>query len=158
MDHSQTSPAAAPTTRLLWQANVSIGARQDLGMGPYGARGIIPILGGRFVGGAGFESLRGVILPGGADRQVLRADGAKELDALYEMQIDDGTILTIRNRVVIDEPTPGARYALSHVQVTAPKGPWSWLGRRMIVGTLESAQPSRAAVLIRAWLVEPGLA
>ncbi|MFQ1700238.1 DUF3237 family protein [Loktanella agnita] len=34
----------------------------------------------------------GTVLAGGANRQVLRPDGIKELDALYEMQTKDGTI------------------------------------------------------------------
>lgn len=151
-----TTARLAPTTRLLWTADVAIGERQDLGQGPLGARGIIPILGGRFEGAPGFEGFHGVVLPGGADRQLLRADGVKELDALYEMQVHDGTVLTIRNRVMIDETDPTARYALSRIQVIAPSGPWAWLSRRLIVGTLESARPLRAAVIIRGWLAEHG--
>jgi hypothetical protein len=82
---------------------------------------------------------------------LIRRDGAKELDALYEMQVDDGAVLTIRNRVIIDETGPGPRYALSRIEVAAPEGPWSWLSRRLIVGTLQSARPERAAVIIRGW-------
>jgi hypothetical protein len=47
----------------------------------------------------------GTVLAGGADRQLVRADGVKELSALYEMQAHDGAIITIHNWVTIDEST-----------------------------------------------------
>ena len=98
--------------------------------------------------------LRGRVLPGGADRQWLRSDGLKELDALYEMQTDDGAVLTVRNRVVIDETALPGRYARSSVRITAPDGPHAWLGRRVFVGTLESLKPAREAVRISVYLVD----
>ncbi len=146
-------PAVAPQARLLLEAAVTVAPRQDLGHAPTGERFIIPITGGCFWGGAGFEGLSGQVLPGGADRQLLRPDGIKELDALYEMQHDDGTVLTIHNRVTIDAPADGSRYAFSHVKVTAPEGPHAWLNRRVFVGTLHGLPPEQQAVLIRVWLL-----
>ncbi|MBY6048987.1 DUF3237 domain-containing protein [Vannielia litorea] len=137
--------------RLLWEALVDVEEMRSLGQGPTGERRIVPITGGEFRGGPGLEGFYGTVLAGGADRQLVRADGSKELDALYEMEVADGTLLTIRNRVIIDESLPGPRYALSRIEVRAPEGPWEWLGRRLIVGTLQSARPERAAVLIRGW-------
>jgi hypothetical protein len=67
------------------------------------------------------------------------------------MEVHDGTVLTIHNRVVIDETGPGPRYALSHIVVTAPKGRWDWLNRRIILGTLQPAMPEKQAVIIRGW-------
>jgi hypothetical protein len=141
--------------RPLWHAAVDIGPREPLGRSPLGERFIVPILGGRFWGAQGFETLTGRVLPGGADRQLQRADGVRQLQALYEMRCDDGTVLTILNQVTIDEPVPGQRYALSHLQVTAPEGPHSWLNRRLIVGTLQVLRPAREAVLIRTYVLEP---
>ncbi|PTX04968.1 DUF3237 domain-containing protein [Pararhodobacter aggregans] len=154
MDILDRLPAPVPQTRLLWEALVDLQDRTDLGIGPLGPRGIIPITGGRFRGAPGFEALSGTVLPGGADRQQVRPDGARELDALYEMQVADGAILTIRNRVIIDESVAGPRYAIGRVQVIAPEGRWGWLNRRVFVGTMASARPERAAVVIRVWLVE----
>lgn len=154
MDILDRLPAPAPQTRLLWEALVDLEEKADLGQGPLGPRAIIPIIGGRFRGGPGFDGLSGKVLPGGADRQQTRPDGARELDALYEMQVDDGAVLTIRNRVIIDESVEGPRYALGRVQVTAPEGRWDWLNRRVLLGTMASARPERAAVVIRVWLVE----
>ena len=142
--------------RPLWHAAVDIGPREPLGRSPLGERWIVPILGGRFWGAPGFETLRGTVLPGGADRQLQRADGVRQLQALYEMRCDDGAVLTILNQVTIDEPVHGQRYALSHLQVTAPEGPHGWLNRRLIVGTLQVLRPAREAVLIRSYVLEPG--
>jgi hypothetical protein len=147
----QTYPPQAPLSELAWEAVVQVAPRKDLGMSPAGERFIIPIVGGQFAGHIEGHSLRGCVLPGGADRQLLRPDGVKELDALYEMQHEDGTVLTIHNRVTIDAPTDGPRYAFSHVKVTAPEGPHAWLNRRVFVGTLHGLPPEQQAVLIRVW-------
>ena len=91
------------------------------------------------------------MLAGGADRQLIRTDGVRQLDALYDMQTHDGAILTVRNRVLIDQPAQGARYARSVIELSAPDGPYAWLNRLVIVGTLESMRPQRQAVRIRAY-------
>ena len=149
----QAHPLQTPSSVLAWEAVVQVSPRQDLGMSPAGERFIIPIVGGQFAGGIDGHVLRGRVLPGGADRQLLRPDGIKELDALYEMQHDDGTVLTIHNRVTIDAPADGSRYAFSHVKVTAPEGPHAWLNRRVFVGTLHGLPPEQQAVLIRVWML-----
>jgi len=149
----QTHPLQAPLIVLAWEAVVQVSPRQDLGMSPAGERYIIPIVGGQFAGDIDGHVLRGRVLPGGADRQLLRPDGIKELDALYEMQHDDGTVQTIHNRVTIDVPADGSRYAFSHVKVTAPEGPHAWLNRRVFVGTLHGLPPEQQAVLIRVWML-----
>lgn len=149
----QAHPMQAPLSVLAWEAVVQVSPRQDLGMSPAGERFIIPIVGGQFAGQIDGHVLHGRVLPGGADRQLLRPDGIKELDALYEMQHDDGTVLTIHNRVTIDAPAEGPRYAFSQVKVTAPAGPHAWLNRRVFVGTLHGLPPERQAVLIRVWML-----
>jgi hypothetical protein len=133
-----------PTLTRVWTAEVDIGDKQDLGGGPMGHRYLVPVLGGRFHG----PSLSGQVLAGGADRQWLRPDGIRELDALYEMQCEDGTVLTVRNRVMVDDARPVERYARSVVQVKVPDGPHSWLSRRVLVGTLHSMRPERQAVQV----------
>ncbi|WP_353474221.1 DUF3237 family protein [Salipiger sp. H15] len=137
--------------RMLWEAVIEIGPRIELGRGPHGNRRRIDILGGCVRGGVEVPGLRGRVLAGGSDRQLDRQDGARELDALYDIEIDDGTVLTLRNRVIIDERPERGRYAMSHIEVQAPEGPWSWLSRRIIVGTLQSQRPTLDAVVIRAF-------
>jgi hypothetical protein len=142
-------PVQPPTTRLAWEAVVGIAPVIDLGDTPLGKRRMIPITGGTFVG----PRLRGKVLPGGADRQLVRKDGVTLLNALYEMQTDDGAVITILNRVIIDpsdKPTP---YLRSMVEATAPDGPHGWLNRRVFVGDLHGLPPERNAVVIRVYEV-----
>lgn len=106
---------------------------------------MVPITGGSFQG----PRIRGKVLPGGADRQLVRKDSIRRLDALYEMQAEDGVIITVRNRVLIDDPADGLRYAFSTLEITAPAGPHAWLNRAVYVGTLNSLRPGREAVLVR---------
>ncbi|MBL8362104.1 MAG: DUF3237 family protein [Rubrivivax sp.] len=147
-------PELVPTARLVWTAAVDVAPREDLGDCGYGERYIVPITGGEFWGGPGFETLRGHVRAGGADRQWLRADGVKELHAVYEMETDDGLVLGIDNRVIVDDSVRPERYAMSHVVVTAPAGRLGWLNRRRFIGTLQPLRPQRQAVLIRVFLVE----
>ncbi|MDQ2095025.1 DUF3237 domain-containing protein [Rhodalgimonas zhirmunskyi] len=148
--HAQR-PAIAPDLSLIWTAIVDIAPREDLGQGPTGQRYIVPILGGKFFAGPGIDGLSGTVLPGGADRQLIAPDGFKTLDALYEMQTDDGTVLTIHNHVKVDETAPSALYRRSVIEVTAPSGRLDWMNRRVFLGTLELAHPDREAVIIRSW-------
>ena len=139
-------PITLPRTEFLYEAIVDIGPMVPLGLSPWGERRIIHILGGEFAG----PGLTGVVLPGGADRQLVRADGVTELDALYEMQTDDGVILTVRNNVTSDG---AANYRYSRIAIQAPEGAYAWLNRIVIVGDLAALRPQREAVLIRAYKV-----
>ena len=91
-------PLVPPRAEFLYEAIADIGPTIPLGASPLGERRMVNILGGRFAG----PGLNGVVLAGGADRQLVRADGVTELDALYEMRTDDGAVLTVNNRVLVD--------------------------------------------------------
>ena len=138
-----------PICEFVYEAIIDIADVQNLGQSLQGQRFIVNILGGEFNG----PCLKGKVLPGGADRQLLRPDGVKELDALYEIQTDDGTMITVHNQVVVDMPTQEQRYARSVVKFRAPAGQYEWLNRRVFVGNLESLKPSRNAVKIRIFQV-----
>lgn len=138
-------PMVPPRTEFVYEAAVDIAPTLSLGDSPLGERRMVPITGGSFQG----PRIRGKILPGGADRQLVRKDGVRQLDALYEMQAEDGAIITVRNRVLIDDPAGGPRYAFSTLEITAPEGPHAWLNRAVYVGTLNSLRPAREAVLVR---------
>jgi Protein of unknown function (DUF3237) len=150
----QHLPVPLPHATLLWTAAVHIAPREALGAGPLGGRAIVPILGGVFWGGPGHATLCGTVRSGGADRQLVRADGIKELRAEYEMQCADGSVLTVDNRVLVDESRQPERYALSHLFVSAPEGPHAWLNRRVLVGTLQSLRPQHEAVVVRAFMLD----
>ncbi len=141
-------PLVMPRTEFVYEAVVEIAPMVPLGDSPLGERRIVPITGGRFQG----PRLRGTVLPGGADRQLVRKDGVRRLDALYEMKTEDGAILTVRNQVTIDPGRDGAPDTrFSTIEVTAPEGPHAWLNRLVLVGTLHSLRPAREAVLVRAF-------
>lgn len=142
-------PLQPPRTEFTYEAMVDIGAPITIGEAPLGKRFMVPIMGGTFAG----PNIRGKVLPGGADRQLLRRDGVKLLDALYELQADDGAIITVRNRVLIDAPPGRPRYAFSTLDITAPEGAHEWLNRSVFVGTLHPLPPERKAVLIRVFRV-----
>ena len=63
----------------------------ELGDTPYGRRRIINILGARVEG----PKLKGRILPGGADWQIVRPDGAADLKARYTIETDAGARILV---------------------------------------------------------------
>lgn len=130
---------------------------------PHGTRRIIRILGGLFEGPA----IRGKVLEGGADWQILRADGVNELDARYTMLTDDGVPIHVRNRV-ISRPDPASTdpfspgfYRRSVLSYEVPVGcAYEWLNQYVFLGTLTpgspdddkpGAAPEQPSVTIRAW-------
>jgi len=78
----------------LFVAEISLAKPQELGETPQGRRRIIGITGGKFSG----AKLSGRVLPGGADWQVIRADGVADLDARYTLETGDGALIYVRNR------------------------------------------------------------
>jgi len=84
-----------PTPHLSFtmELHVKLGAPMEIGAGPHGRRRIIPIEGGTFEG----PGLRGTVLPGGADWQIIRPDGLSELDTRYALRTDDGALIYIQN-------------------------------------------------------------
>ena len=147
-------PPMTVTTTLAWSAIIEVGERQNLDQSPAGQRFLVPILGGNFYDGPQFKNFQGKVLPGGADRQILRSDGIKELDALYEMEADNGDIITIRNQVLVDQSGLNERYAMSVIKVTAASTEFNWLNRRLMIGTLQSAKPRLNAVIVRGWIAD----
>ncbi|MEO8100755.1 MAG: DUF3237 domain-containing protein [Acidobacteriota bacterium] len=83
-----------PQLAFAFEARVQIGAPLDLGITRNGHRRIIPILDGEFEG----ERVRGRVLPGGADWQILHPDGAADLEARYTLETNDGALIYVVNR------------------------------------------------------------
>ena len=117
---------------------------QELGDTPLGRRRIINITGGRFSG----ARLAGRVLPGGADWQVIRADGVADLDARYTLETNDGALIYVRNHgyrhgpdAVIKKLAQGESVDPSlYYMRTAPlfetgDPRYAWLNRIICVGT-----------------------
>jgi hypothetical protein len=144
---SAAIPIVLPTTEFVYEAIFDLEPTKEMGAGPLGERRIVPIVGGIFQG----PRLKGKVIPtGGADRQLVRKDGVRMLDALYELQTDDGAMLTVHNKVTIAPRPDGTAYAFSKIDITAPEGPYDWINRLVFVGTLHSLRP-QPKVLIRVY-------
>ena len=65
----------------------------EVGAVAHGRRRIVPIRGGTFQG----PHLRGEVLDGGADWQIIRQDGVSELDTRYTLRTERGEVIYVRN-------------------------------------------------------------
>lgn len=95
-----TDTAPVPALEFIFAAHVTVAEALDLGDVGKGGRRIVPITGGEFSG----PQLRGQVLPGGADWQVLRSDGTAELEARYTLRTDDGVLVYVRNHAIRHGP------------------------------------------------------
>ena len=71
--------------------HVEVGPITSLGPGPLGERRVIEITGGTFEG----PGLRGMVLGGGADWQIIRNDGVIDLDARYALKEERGGVIRV---------------------------------------------------------------
>lgn len=81
-------------SRHLFTMTVLLEPAQLDGPTPYGHRRIVIIKGGHFEG----ERLRGVLLPGGGDWVLGRADGSLALDVRLTLKSDDGASILMTYR------------------------------------------------------------
>jgi hypothetical protein len=95
MTHEPTVPTLQPAFDVV----VHLGPLADHGHTRAGHRRVIPIVGGRVSGGLDAE-----ILPGGADWQVVRQDGAIEVDGRYTACTPDGELLYLQARGIRTGP------------------------------------------------------
>lgn len=89
-----------PALEFVFAAHVTVDTPLDLGDVGKGGRRIVPITGGEFSG----PRLRGKVIPGGADWQILRHDGVAELEARYTLQTDAGALIYVRNHALRHGP------------------------------------------------------
>lgn len=84
----------APDLSFVADIRVDVGEPITIGETGAGLRRVVPILGGSVEG----PRLNGRIVPGGADFQVLRADGVMELEAKYVLEATSGALVYVVNR------------------------------------------------------------
>jgi hypothetical protein len=75
----------------IFTIRADLDAITSLGRTPYGERRVIGILGGTVRG----AKLSGRILPGGADWQIIRSDGAADIRARYTIETDAGALVMV---------------------------------------------------------------
>lgn len=124
-------------TELMWKANVTVGAMINVGQSKRGTRRVIPITGGTFAG----PKIKGEVLPGGEDWQLVRPDGDTELYARYLLKTDDGVVIQVINRALIHvggDDGNGGFYVRSVLDLEAPvESKYDYLNHSIFLGTLE---------------------
>ncbi|MBL8289706.1 MAG: DUF3237 domain-containing protein [Rubrivivax sp.] len=86
-------PLPAPGLTYLTQVRCDVGELLTLGPAPAGERRVVPLLGGEVSGPA----LVGRIVPGGADWQWNRSDGALEIAAHYVIETAEGARIEVQS-------------------------------------------------------------
>jgi len=137
------TPAGGLAVRPLFDAHLELADILHLGRTPLGERRIINILGGSFRG----ERLAGRILPGGADSQIIRADGAADLDARYTLEAAGRALIQVRSqglrhgpadvlaRLAAGEPVDaGAYYFRTALRFETSAPDLDWLNRVIAIG------------------------
>lgn len=89
---------APPTLTFVMEARVKVAPPQEVGQVFGGRRRIVQILGGTFEG----PNIKGRVVPGGADWQLIQADGFSMLDTRYTLETDKGQIVYVQNKGVRD--------------------------------------------------------
>ena len=116
---------------------------QKFGATPYGERRVINILGGTVEG----PKLKGKILPGGADWQIVRADGVVDLRARYTVETESGGLILVNSegyrhgrpevmaRLARDETVdPQLYYFRAFMRFETAEPAAAWLNRILAVG------------------------
>lgn len=75
----------------LCDLKVDVGEIVTMGPGPLGERRIVAILGGTFEG----PGMKGSVLPGGNDWQIVREDGVLDVDARYALREERGGAIRV---------------------------------------------------------------
>ena len=135
---------AAPALDFAFALSVAVAPALELGSTHLGRRRLIAITGGTVAG----PRLRGVVLPGGADWQVIRSDGVAELEARYALRADDGALIAVVNRgfrhgpeavmqkLIAGEPVDPAAYYFRCAPVFETAAPaHQWLTRTVFIAS-----------------------
>ncbi|WP_415971858.1 DUF3237 domain-containing protein [Rhodococcus sp. 077-4] len=135
-----------PELTFVAHLSVTVGEPIDLGEVSDGHRRIVPILGGTVEG----PHLRGRVLSGGADHQILRTSTLSELDARYALETDAGERISVHNigirsgadedmaALIRGQHVPADRmYFRSQPRLSSSASRLQWMNERLFVGTGE---------------------
>lgn len=87
-------------SRLLFEIDITLGARLVLNGTPFGDRRIVAVAGGSFDG----PRMKGAVLAGGGDWLLLRSDRAAQLDVRLALQTDDNALIYMTYRGIRHGP------------------------------------------------------
>lgn len=121
-------------TEFMWDAKVKITGMINVGESKRGVRRVIPITGGTFSG----PKIKGEVLSGDEDWQLVRPDGDTELYARYLLKTDDGHVIQVINNALIHtDAKTKAFYCKSVLDLEAPQdSPYDYLNHAIFIGTL----------------------
>jgi Protein of unknown function (DUF3237) len=132
----------SPQLEFVCELKVLITAPMVVGETARGVRRVIPIAGGSFEG----PKMKGEIINGGADWQIVRKDGVAELEAHYTIKTDDGIYIYVKNvglRVASPEVAtkigrgeqvgPNEYYFRAVPKFEAPAGKYEWLNNAIFI-------------------------
>lgn len=144
--------APPPGLEFAFEETVTLADAITPGETAIGGRNIIPITGGTFQG----PRIKGTIMPGGWDWQLVRKDGCLSIEADYMLRTDDGAVINVVNKGVACRPADGKpRPVITQPVFEPPLGKYEWLGKSAFVGTLEPITlEGKPAVKIRFYEVK----
>ena len=142
--HANGDSSNAPRTSFAFEARVQVAAPLIVGESSQGLRRVVPITGGTFEG----PRIRGRVLAGGADWQVVRPDGVLSIEAKYTLETDDRVLIMVTNKGVRHGPkevierlargeavAPSEYYFRTTAQFeVASDSKHAWLNRAVFVG------------------------
>jgi hypothetical protein len=142
------------------ELRVRVDPAVEIGTIARGRRRVVPIRGGTFEG----PELRGTVLEGGADWQIVRGDGVSELDTRYMLRTDRDELIYIQNAGIRhaapevaakllagDDVDPALVYFRTVPVFETAARRLEWLTRAIFVGDGER-HPD--VVTVRVWKVE----
>jgi hypothetical protein len=148
-----------PPLEFAFELKILVTQPQEMGLTAKGNRKIVPIIGGSFEG----PGIKGVIVQGGYDWQLLRTDGVTEIDARYLLKTDDGALITIVNKGLRHGPAdimqrlakgdvvdPSFYYFRSVPFFETGETKYNWLTKNMF---LANGIREPAMVIIRVWKI-----
>ena len=143
MPPEQIAPVT-PRLELLGHFRAQLGEPLELGTTLWGRRRVIPIAGGDFDG----PLLRGTILAGGADWQVVHPDGMATIDTRYTLQTDDGALVSVATQGMRHGPPevlariaagqhvdPAEYYFRVAIRYEVAEAEYAWLNRIVAVAS-----------------------
>ena len=135
----------------IFRVHVELADSLQFGPTPAGERRVINILGGRVEG----AKLQGRILSGGADWQLIRADGAADIQARYTIEANGGGLILLNSEGLRHGPPdvmarlargesvdPGQYYFRTLMRFETGEQTLSWLNR--ILAIAYGAREARA--------------
>lgn len=139
---AQAPAAPAPTLDYAFTARITLAPPVEQGEVAGGRKRFIAITGGTVDG----PMLKGTIMPGGGDWQIIMPGGLTKVEARYFMKSADGTVIEITNpgvRVASPEVTeklakgekvdPSAYYFRTTPRFDVKPGPQEWMARSAFV-------------------------